>query len=91
MTASTNCDLSFGKRVFWPLVFIATVIISPTGSRGADLAQAPEPPIPERIAVTELPLPPTVLHPESETRRGEKNRGHSAVIMEMTDEQEKPI
>jgi hypothetical protein len=33
----------------------------------------------------------TVLHPESETRRGEKNRGHSAVIMEMTDEQEKPI
>jgi WD40-like Beta Propeller Repeat len=60
MTASTNCDLSFGKRVFWPLVFIATVIISPTGSRGADLAQAPEPPIPERIAVTELPLPPTV-------------------------------
>ena len=32
-----------------------------------------------------------VLHPESETRRGEKNRGHSAVIMEMTDEQEKQV
>ena len=28
----------------------------------------------------------TVVHPESETRRGEKNWGHSAVIMEMTDE-----
>jgi hypothetical protein len=41
-----------------------------------------------------MPCPfnaPSVVHPKSETRRGEKNRGHSAVIMEMTDEQEKPI
>jgi hypothetical protein len=33
----------------------------------------------------------SVLHPKSETRRGLENRGHSAVIMEMTDEQEKQV
>jgi hypothetical protein len=30
-----------------------------------------------------------VMHPKSETRRRAKMRGHSAVIMEMTDEQTK--
>jgi hypothetical protein len=32
-----------------------------------------------------------VVHPKSETRRAERIRGHSAVIMEMTDEQEKQV
>jgi hypothetical protein len=35
--------------------------------------------------------PESVVHPKSETRRRRENRGHSAVIMEMTDEQEKQI
>jgi hypothetical protein len=32
-----------------------------------------------------------VVDPKSETRRGAENRGHSAVIMEMTDEQAKQV
>jgi hypothetical protein len=31
------------------------------------------------------------VNPKSETRREAENRGHSAVIMEMTDEQEEQV